>query len=126
LRGDIRLARATRAGREAAKRLAHAGHLLEQDRPGEVYAEVSGALRGYVADKMNASASGITNEDIERFLSVKGAAESDVERLMSIFRTCDGAQYAPSGSSGSDAQAARSIVQSAGELVRDLEKGALS
>lgn len=125
-RGDIRLARATRAGRDAGKKLDHAGRLLAEGRANDVYAAVSAAIRGYLADKMNASVSGITLDEIERFLLSRGVGVEEMEKLRSVMKACDDAQYAPAGSAAADAGAARGTVEAAADLVRMFEKGSLS
>jgi hypothetical protein len=126
LRSDVRLARATRAGRDALRKLDHAGKLLAKGPADAVYAAVSGALRGYLADKMNASASGLTTDEIESFLVSRGLPEEEIERLRALIKTCDGAQYAPAGSAGSDAEAARRTIAEAEELLKLFEKRSLT
>jgi hypothetical protein len=126
LRGDIRLARATRAGRDALKKLDQAARLPGKGPAEEAYAAVSAAVRGYLADKMNASASGITDDDIDRFLVEKGIPGEDVERLRALLKTCDNARYAPSGSEGGDEGAASRAIETGRDIVRSLEKRSLA
>ena len=126
LRSDIRFARASRAAREAEKKLGEARRLLNQGQTREVYPVVSAALRGYIADKMNASASGLTGADIERFLAEKGAAAEDLEKLKAVLRTCDSAQYSPVGSEGPGGGSPAETIELAADTVRVFDKRYLS
>jgi hypothetical protein len=123
LRSDLRLARATRAGRDALKKIERAARLCGENRTDDAYAEVSAAVRGYLADKMNASPSGITDDDIDGFLAEKGVPGEGAERLRGLLKTCDNARYAPAGAAGSGADAARRAVEEGRDTIRMLEKG---
>lgn len=125
-RGDVRLARASRAARDAAKRLDRARALSKEGQIAAVYPAVSAALRGYVADKMNASVSGLTRDDIERFLDERGAAGDVRAELESILATCDSAQYAPLVYAEQGGEAAIGIVERAAVLVKNLDRGRAS
>jgi hypothetical protein len=132
LRDDVRLARSSRAAREAEKKLDRARKLLKQGQKAEVYTLVSSALRGYFADKMNASVEGLTRDDLERFLGTKGVREEAVEELGSILAACDSARYAPgisdagAVSEAAAGEGARDIVTRAAEALKNIDKGHLS
>ncbi len=125
-RDDVRLARATRAIREAEKKLEAARRLLKQNRANETYPLVAAAIRGYLADKMNASMSGLTRDEIDRFLSELNAGDEATATLKTVLNACDGAQYAPSGSAAQGSQAAAGTIESAAELIETLEKRSFS
>ncbi|MBP2680896.1 MAG: hypothetical protein H6Q78_759 [Candidatus Krumholzibacteriota bacterium] len=125
LRGDVRLARATRAGRDALKKLGEAARLPGDHPADRAYAAVSAAVRGYLADKMNASPSGITADDIDRYLGGKGIPDDDIEKIRALLKMCDDARYAPPGSAGSGAEAARRSIEAGQDIVRMLEKRSL-
>jgi len=126
LRDDVRLARASRAAREAEKRLGKAHRLLNQGQPSEVYPMVSAAVRGYIADKMNASVSGLTGDDIEKFLEGRGAADEDLEKLRSVLKACDSAQYSLVGSEGPGGRSTRETIELAAEAIKIFDKRYLS
>lgn len=125
-RGDARLARASRALREGEKRLDTARRLIKQNRAIEAYALVSEALLGYVADKMNASMSGITRDEIDRFMAERGMRDEETAKARAILNACDGARYSPAGSAGNGPRAALEAVEDAAALVKALEKGTSS
>jgi hypothetical protein len=118
-RSDVRLARASRAARDAEKKIKDAQALEKSGKFNEVFTLVAAALRDYFADKMNRSGSGLTFEDIEEFLAGKGVAEADVDQLRALIRTCDAAQYS---ASSIDSEQARETRGSAMEIVRHFEK----
>ncbi|MBP2681727.1 MAG: Oxygen tolerance [Candidatus Krumholzibacteriota bacterium] len=126
LRDDVRLARASRAARKAEKSLDRARGLFKQGKRGEVYPLVSSALRGYLADKMNAAEAGLTRDDLERFLGEKGVRDEDAAELRSILNACDSAQYAPSVSDTKGDEGAGDIVARAAEALKILDKRYLS
>ncbi|MDH3216701.1 MAG: BatD family protein, partial [Candidatus Krumholzibacteria bacterium] len=117
--GDIRALRRRRAAGEAEKRIGKARDLLRKGQLAEVFATVSGAVRGYFADKMNKSASGVTIEEISAYLREQRISEEDAEPVVSILRICDGAQY--SAASMSPDQASR-IVKQACDVITSLER----
>ncbi|UCG52968.1 MAG: protein BatD [Candidatus Latescibacterota bacterium] len=124
--GDVPLARATRASRDAEKRLNGARRLSGLEDLTAVYAAISAAVRGYFADKMNASAPGLTMESIEQFLAAKKVDNDTVEQLRSVLRACDNAQYAPGAGGERDAKEVRDTVDRARVALRTVEKRYLS
>jgi hypothetical protein len=118
-RDDEPAYRASRAAREADKRLGQTRALQQKGQIAEVFAAVSLTVRRYFADKMNKPAPGLTSEDIERFLFDRGVSEEDLEQLRSILARCDGAQYSAASSSAEQAERTRT---DAGKLIQRLEK----
>ena len=62
IEGDVAYARVRRARRMARKRLARAKGLAAGD-PRGFYAEVAGALQGFLADKLNVAEAGLVREE---------------------------------------------------------------
>jgi hypothetical protein len=114
------LARASRAGKEAVRRLDKATARCKDGRTDECYSLVSIALREYFADKMNVSASGLTFQDIDVFLSARNVPAEDTDVARSLLSLCDSVQYSPARHSD---EAARETVSKARETVKRLEKG---
>lgn len=118
-RADEKLARASRAARKAEKRLRRARDAVDSDATGEALSLVSQAIRGYVADKMNVSASGLTHDSITDFLESQSVAADDVESVVSLLRDCDSAQYTRTVT---DAGEAIRLVDRGRETMKKLEK----
>jgi hypothetical protein len=120
--GNVALARSSRAAREAVKKLDLARTLAGKSGVTEAYPLVSGAIYGYFADKLNVSVSGLTRDDIERFLRGKEARDEDLAELGSILVACDGALYAQGVSKGDGPGGPRSLADRAVDLLKRLDK----
>jgi len=111
--------RARFAMRGAEKTLRQASVLIKENRAPEAFSVISAALRGYLADKMNKSASGLTDEEIIGFLNENAIDENVIESLRSALLTCDGAQYSSAASSADQAESTR---RQASEVIESLER----
>ena len=96
LEGDVAYARTRRAARRAKKRLAKAKGLASGD-PRAFYAEVAGALQGFLADKLNVSAASLVREEIARSAAARGVSADTLERLFACLDHCDRQCFAPTG-----------------------------
>lgn len=115
--------RARRAAREADKRLRTARDRLNEGTEAAVFADISLALREYVGAKMRRSASGLTNEEIGRYLEEHDVPHDDIDDLQSILKICDGAQY--SSASSSRDQAGQTLSE-ASRVIERLENQGLA
>jgi hypothetical protein len=106
------------AAREADKRLQRAADLLGKGETLEAFSAVSAAVRGYIADKMNKSALGLTDDEVVGFLADEGVGDDVIVRLRSVLKICDGARYSTEASSPDQAESAR---QQASEVIVSLE-----
>ena len=116
---DTPLYRAQRAAQDARKRLRQADGLLRDGRTEETFTTISSAIRGYLADKMDKSPSGMTIDDINDFLRKRGVHDEHVAQVRSVLTACDGAQYSAASSSADQAQQTR--IRAA-EAIDTLEK----
>lgn len=114
---DHGFARARRAARTAAKRLDRAA-LRAGDKPAAFYEEVAGALVDYVADRANRPASGLTYDQLDEILAVKGVPPDPRRRYRTCLETCDFARFVPD--SGRP-QAVADLVAEARAILRALE-----
>ena len=96
LEGDVAYARTRRAGRTAKRRLATAKRLASGD-PRAFYAEVAGALQGFLADKLNVSAASLIREEVARTAAARGVSADVLERLFACLDDCDRRRFAPAG-----------------------------
>jgi hypothetical protein len=98
---NVAYARSRRANELAKKKLANARKFLKTDRQKEFYAEVSHAMLGFVADKLNLAAAGLNSDEVADKLRKKRVNEAMISELLSILQECDFQRFAPSDSSES-------------------------
>jgi hypothetical protein len=118
LEEDQGFARGLRSGKEAGKRLRKARALAASSDPG-FYGEVSAAVRGYVADKFNRSAAGLTHDEIQELLARRGVNGETTGRLVKLLDTCDMARYAPAADGAGDRER---VLAEAGDVLSVLRK----
>ena len=88
------LVRGRRANKVAIKRFRIAErYMREQDRRA-FYEEMLRALWGYLSDRLNIPVADLTKDSVCEELSKRGATE-EAERIVSIIRRCEEAQYSP-------------------------------
>jgi hypothetical protein len=104
----VRLARSA-----ASKRLLGAKALLAKGDAAAFYAEVARALTGYLADKQNVAAAGLTREELSAALTARGHAEELSRRLVRVLDDCDRARF----SRGSEASTAREAMLGRAEAI---------
>lgn len=121
LAGDVGLARGLRSGREAVRRLKRARQLADAGDAG-FHAELAGALRGYVADKFNRSAAGLTLEEIDSLLSSRRIPPGLVGDIRQTLEECDMARFAPVGGGAADRER---LLTGAARILDELKRGGL-
>ncbi|HEX4385676.1 MAG TPA: BatD family protein [Myxococcales bacterium] len=104
----VRLARSA-----ASKRLLGAKALLAKGDAAAFYAEVARSLTGYLADKQNVAAAGLTREELSAALIARGHPEELSRRLTRILDDCDRARF----SRGSEAATAREAMLGRAETI---------
>jgi hypothetical protein len=109
LGADTALRRRVQAARRARTALREAERLGATAQPNRA----AQAIRGYVADRFNLPAAGLTRDRIDRALE----AVPFREEILDFLDRADAAEYAPSGTSGGD-----SWVTEAVEWIRRLEE----
>lgn len=117
LDSDPGFARGIRSGREAGRRLQRARKLLAGTDPG-FYTEVASAVRGYVADRTNRAAAGLTLEEIRTLLAARPIRPELIERVVLLLEHCDMARYAPAA----PGLERPTLLTEAGELIETLKK----
>lgn len=94
LRSDVGFARASRALRDAEKKLGEAGKTFRAGQSERGFALVQGAISGYFADRMNVPPAGVTGADIDAFLRGRGVEENLVAAVARVIAACNAARYA--------------------------------
>jgi hypothetical protein len=119
LNSDIGYARLRRAHKLAKKRLGQANKLIASEKSKEFYSEVAKAMIGYVGDKLNLPAYGLTKDRIELELSNKGVEKEKIDNLLKLLDSCDYARFAPGSSEVTEMKNFLELVEKA---IVDLEK----
>jgi hypothetical protein len=96
LAGNVAYARSRRANQLAKKRLSQAHKLMKPETQKEFYAEISRAVVGYVADKLNLPAAGLISEEVADRLRERGVPEETIRLFLEILQECDYQRFAPS------------------------------
>jgi len=118
LEGNIAYARSRKASQEAKKRLSYAKKIMKLDKQKEFYAEVSRALLGYVADKLNLSAAGLISDEVANQMKKYSVDDKLIDELMDILQKCDYQRFAPANSTLAEMQ---TIYQQAKNVIIKLE-----
>jgi Flp pilus assembly protein TadD len=95
---DVRWARSQKARSAAEKRLRNAEKSMAGGDLSACYGEVSRALRGFVADKLDLSAASLEEVETKKELERRGATPTQLQSYSSILETCDSARFSPMGS----------------------------
>lgn len=119
LSGDVAYARSRRANRMAMKRLARAADLLKPASQKEYYAEVSRALLGFAADKLNIAEAGIVSDELEAKLRNKGVEDAIIQPYMRLLQQCDFQRFAPADGTATQME---EMYKNAKEAIINLEK----
>ena len=118
LTGDVRYARFTRAGRAARSALADARTALERGDLTGGHDAVAGALRDYLAAKLDLPPGRIA-ESAPVELRAAGVDGAVAERVADFFAGCEAARFTPSGASRAELEQA---LERADAIVRALER----
>jgi hypothetical protein len=119
LNSDIGYARLRRAHKLAKRRLGQASKLIVSEKSKEFYSEVAKAMIGYVGDKLNLPAHGLTKDVIEFELSNRGVEKEKIDHLLKLLDSCDYARFAPGSSEVTEMKIFLELVEKA---IVDLEK----
>lgn len=112
-------ARRKKANAMAMKRLSRAKALLSVEKQKEFYAEISNALYGFAADKLNKEQAGLISSDIEKEFKQRSVDEDLIKEFFNILKTCDFMRFAPANSTQEDMNR---FYQSAKDIIIKLEK----
>lgn len=119
LAADRGLARRLYARGVAARRLRYVKNLLEPGNADEFFAEISNALRGFIADKINHAAAGLTVDKALEHLCLHNVPEHECTRIKEILEQCDNARYAPVKPGLDEMQ---EVYQQSARIINSLEK----
>jgi len=92
---NIAYARSLKAQKAAKQRLIRARKLMSEKKRTEFYAELSQALLGFVADKLNLPAAGLMTDEVKTKLEERGIESSVISEMLDCLETCDFHRFAP-------------------------------
>lgn len=92
---NIAYARSLKAQKIAKQRLSRARKLMTEKKQTEFYAELSQALLGFVADKLNLPAAGLMTDDVKAKLEERSVDASVISEMLDCLGTCDFHRFAP-------------------------------
>jgi hypothetical protein len=119
LAGNRAYAKSRRANRLAQKQLSKARALQNEKTQKEFYAEISGALAGFAANKLDLEAAGIISDELGQLLRKRNLDNNLIENYIDLIRTCDYQRFAPV-SRGTEEMS--SFYQKAKQAIIQLEK----
>lgn len=120
MQSDVGFARASRALRDAERKLAEAERAFRGENAQEGFGRIHAAIFGYVADKMNAPVAGLTSDGIERYLRESRVDEETVASVRSVVDACDAARYAAATAT---AERGREIAARTRRILAAIERG---
>ncbi len=82
-------ARRRRANKMAQRRLSQAKKLLSTGKPSEFYGEVSRAVTGFIADKLDISRAGLITNELERRLRQRQVDPEQIRQVIDLMQSCD-------------------------------------
>jgi hypothetical protein len=82
-------ARRRRANKMAQRRLSQAKKLLSTDKQSEFYGEVSRAVTGFIADKLDISRAGLITSELERQLRQRQVDPEQIRHVIDLMQSCD-------------------------------------
>ena len=95
-------ARSRHAKRSAHKALSRAKAHLDEDRGGEFYSQISRALVGFLADKLDLPEAGLVSDEMTARLRGRGVDAGQIDEVMDLLQTCDYLRFAPSRATRDD------------------------
>ena len=117
---DQGYARLRRSGKDARRRLRHARGALERGDGRAFHAAVAQALIGYVADRANRPAPGLTMDAVRAVFAGRGIDPGLADRFAGCLERCDFGRFAPAAGT-----AERELLAEAEELLTSLARAGL-
>jgi len=103
LEQDSGYARRSRSSGVVKKRLVQARRFLAAGNERDFYSALAQAITGYVGDRFNIEAGGMTGDELSAELLKRGAAAAAVSELLELVKGCDAARFSPGMASCSPA-----------------------
>lgn len=95
LQADVTGRRLAKASRVATKRLKTAREFMNRHENDKFYEALSGALWGYMSDKLSIPSSQLTRDNISAKLAEYGLGEQQIEGVVDVLDRCEMARFTP-------------------------------
>ena len=118
-REDIGFARASRALRDAERRLMEADGAFRAGKAEDGYAAMHAAIFGYFADRANVPPASLSNEIVGSWLESNGVEAAHIEEIRRTIAACDMARYA---SASADANQGRTLAKATRDTLAAIER----
>jgi hypothetical protein len=118
-REDIGFARASRALRDAERRLMEADGAFRAEKAEGGFAAMHAAIFGYCADRSNVPPASLSNESIASWLEANGVEAARIDEVRRMIAACDMARYA---STSADANQGRTLAKATRDTLAAIEK----
>jgi hypothetical protein len=119
LRSDVQWARRRTAGKNVAARLKEARRQLDAGELRTFFGELSGGLRGFVADRLDLAAANLDETEVRERLGQSGTPADAADELFAVLGACDSARFSPVGT---DPVAAADLMKRAESWVQAEER----
>lgn len=119
LREDVAFARASRALRDADRRLLEADSAFRDGKLEAGFASVHAAIFGYFADRANVPPASLSNETVTAWLQAQGVGTERVDEVRRTITACDTARYA---AASADAATGRALAKQSREMLAAVEE----
>jgi len=120
LREDIGFARASRAFRDAERRLSEADSALRGGKTEAGFAAMHASIFGYFADRANVPPASLSNEIIAGWLESNGVEVARIDEVRRVIAACDMARYA---AASADPNQGRTLLETMRGTLAAIEKG---
>jgi len=120
---NIAYARSLKAQKVAKQRLSRARKLMTERKRTEFYAELSQALLGFVADKLNLPPAGLMTDDVKAKLEKRRVDSAVISEMLDCLGACDFHRFAPGENVLTEME---THYQKAKEAIIKLDKAKLS
>ena len=113
---DHRRVRSSKASKMAKKRLVAAKKYLEANDNKAFYEEISKALYGFAADKLNMNYGDLSKENIQEKLTSLGLGNEHITALISLLETSEMARFSPVNTASN-----QDVYNQAVEVIKNIE-----
>ena len=117
LEADVEGRKLAKASKVATKRLKESKGFMDRHENDKFYASLSGAIWGYLSDKLAIPASQLTRENISSKLEAYGVSSEKIKDIVDVLDDCEMARFTPTHSDDEVAE----LYAKASRAINDIE-----